>query len=661
MQALKWLLLSGTLLVSGAALASDSGSTGVLHYETLQDLGIRNLSTTSDPQSATTGATVLTFTALGRTYELQLEPNDRLLSSAEARNASSRGIRFYRGKIAGNADSWVRIVMHNEEPQGLIWDGTELLAIEAPGDSRVATTEPVIFRMADTLSDSDPMSCAVTQATGEDVRAYESLVDELNATLDPSSLATSQISVSAIGDVLFSNSISGDPALAIAIRLNNVDGIFSDQVGVQIVLEETEIFSAQGSDPFSNTTAAQTLLNELGQYREANANHSSRGLTHLFTGRNLDGSTAGTGYSSLICWDHFGSGLTQATRGAATDSLIAAHEIGHNFGAPHDGSPPCGGVPATFLMAPTLSNSDQFSSCSLQQMQPIIAAAACITAIPSSDVSITAIPPSSPVLLGNIATVIFDVRNVGSDPATNVAADIILPSNATFVSATASSGNCTNGAGTVTCQVASIAGGSTNTLTLITTMTAVGTANYDAAVTADADDNAANNQASTQVTVDPAVDLIISVPSTITLLVGQSGTANVAIENASDLNATGVSLAVTIDAGISANSATWAAGSCTVAGQTIDCQASSLASRSSATLSIEFSAGSAGMKNYDITLSATEADRNTTNNNISGTISVSSPPTNNGGGGGGSTGLWILCLLLWMSYLQRRAVYLTNC
>ena len=420
------------------------------------------------------------------------------------------------------------------------------------------------------------------------------------------------------------------------------------------MLQETEIFATQGAEPFSSTTAAQTLLNELGQYREATLIHRSRGLTHLFTGRNLDGATLGTAYSSLLCWDHFGSGLTQGTNGAATDSLIAAHEIGHNFGAPHDAvqGSPCQAEPATFLMAPQINNSSQFSGCSIVQMQPVIMAASCIVPVAGTDVSITPGAVLPAILLGNNASANFDVRNTGANPVTNVSVNVSLPNNVTFLSATVSAGSCSNGAGVVNCQLGTIASGATVAVGISSVTTMVGTGSFDAVVTADVDDNPGNDQASIQVTVDPAIDLVVDLPSTTSLLVGQSATLTIPIDNAAVLAASGLVLTIAMDAGIRADSASWGIGNCTIAGQQINCQAASLAAQSSTTLSLGVSAITAGRQNYNVVLTAAETDRDSSNNNVSGSVTVNTPVVSNSGGGGG-TGVAFLAALLWVSCRRR--------
>jgi hypothetical protein len=133
--------------------------------------------------------------------------------------------------------------------------------------------------------------------------------------------------------------------------------------------------------------------------------------------------------------------------------LIAAHELGHNFNAPHDGEPgACVSTPQTFLMAPQINFSNQFSQCSLQQIQARIKTAQCLTsyvppdvtvAVPSSTLEAT---PKSPF------TLTFKVTAQGDDPSTDVVAGVSISPDLTVQSVTAEEGACTTGAGSVTCQ-----------------------------------------------------------------------------------------------------------------------------------------------------------------------------------------------------------------
>ena len=111
---------------------------------------------------------------------------------------------------------------------------------------------------------------------------------------------------------------------------------------------------------------------------------SHTGLTHLFTGRQLDGDTAGVAYTLALCSQRFGASLTMAHSSAALDTLITAHEIGHVFGAPHDGTDECASTPQNqYIMTPMLTTSvTSFSQCSLDQINAVIDSCSCVVALP---------------------------------------------------------------------------------------------------------------------------------------------------------------------------------------------------------------------------------------------------------------------------------------
>ena len=117
----------------------------------------------------------------------------------------------------------------------------------------------------------------------------------------------------------------------------------------------------------------------------------SYGLTHLYTGRDLQGTTAGIAYLDVLCHPSAGAGLSEISNSPTIDALVAAHEIGHNFGADHDGDPTgsCPSEPLVYIMAPSVSPANNtFSACSVGVMQASAAIASCVTPLPSTDISV---------------------------------------------------------------------------------------------------------------------------------------------------------------------------------------------------------------------------------------------------------------------------------
>jgi uncharacterized repeat protein (TIGR01451 family) len=670
MKAFKWIVAITTLSLASASFATQTNGMSVTHYEPLQRLAIQSKQGLSAQKPNRAESVMLSFDALGKSFQLRLEPNAGLLS-ATSMAALSDNVNIYRGSVVGAENSWVRLVTVDGVPRGLIWDGQELFALEAPGDSVLSISGPVVYRLADTFIAPGALSCGSTSFLASGATHFKTLLGELTAAKSQAPGAVSEINFGVIGDFEFTSNMGGasDAEAAIIVRLNNVDGIFSEQLGIQINVQEIETFT-DSADPFSDTAVAGELLNELSDYRESTPAQNSQGLTHLYTGRDLDTSTVGVAWSGALCRTRFGAGLSEGNRGPTTDSLIAAHEIGHNFGAPHDGQAgsACEAEAQTFIMAPSVNGSDQFSACSISEMQVDIAAAACITPLPSVDMAISLNGQAPTPLLGNSVTLTFDIANNGTAQAGNVTADISLPNNVSFLSVAASAGTCTSGGGSINCTLGDVPGSSSRNVTVSSTTTGSGVGVFAASVSADVDDNLSNNQVSAQITVTPAVDLVVNPLSSTSVIVDDSTTVRNILENRSTLEATAVSLSISLNSGLRAESASWSAGSCTVAAQQIDCQSGSIAGQSSSTIDLTVTGTTVGTRTYTMTLSATEADANPANNSADGTITVNAVNASGGGnvgeedGGAAASGpvfLWLLTLGVLLRYRREKPLHAT--
>ena len=86
-----------------------------------------------------------------------------------------------------------------------------------------------------------------------------------------------------------------------------------------------------------------------------------------------------------------------AHNSAALDTLITAHEIGHVFGAAHDGTGQCASTPTgQYIMTPLLTTSvTSFSQCSLDEIDEVIESYSCVADLPSPSPAPTE-PPAPP-------------------------------------------------------------------------------------------------------------------------------------------------------------------------------------------------------------------------------------------------------------------------
>jgi len=641
-------------------MAAQAATISLSHHEPLQRLSIGGASVNGSQKLGAVGPVEMRFDALGRSFELQLSPNARLLDTA--RDLTGNAVTPYRGKLAGNESSWVRIVIANGAPAGLIWDGSELFAIERPGDNVVGSDSTIIYRLADAVIAPGSMTCGTGGSLTNGDAVYKTLTAELSATTAQAAGAVSEIDIGIVADGEFFSRHGDNSGQRIIDRMSLVDGYFSEQVGIQINWPLVQVFSNSATDPFTDVLVAGDLLTELRDYRDGEPNQHVNGLTHLWTGRNVESdtgnnSTVGIAYTGALCSRRFGAGLSEGRGSTTFDSLVAAHEIGHNFGAPHDGtSGNCADVDVStndYLMEPTLNGSSAFSQCSLDEMADDIANASCITPLPSVDMSFGLDGPLPAVLLGNTATVTFDVVNAGTLPASNVTADFELPANVSLISAAASMGSCTDGAGMVNCAIGDVQGTTTITVTLTSDTVAVGSGTFNASVSADVDDDSTNNLSSLTLTVDPAVNLSITPPTARQVRVDQSTALTALIENTSILDATGVTLSATLSSGLRADSASWPLGSCTVSSNQVDCVGTNFAALSNVTLSLGVTALTEGAKTVNFSMSSTEDEASPANNSASVTVNVSAPAQEESGGGG--AGLWLLTLLGLLA-LRRRAL-----
>jgi hypothetical protein len=203
----------------------------VSYFESIQNTQV--LKTEKDarsfgPEQSQGESVSLRFDALGQSFDLRLEINDRIASGLNASGGAS-SIDVYRGRLANNPDSWARIVVFEGAPRGLIWDGSEMFAVEAPGDSTIAIDSPVIYRLADAHIVGGTMSCGSDFLSGNADAVMKGLVASTKVALARAPGAVSEISMSAIGDFDFTQARGTDDAAraAIAARMSNVDGFFS--------------------------------------------------------------------------------------------------------------------------------------------------------------------------------------------------------------------------------------------------------------------------------------------------------------------------------------------------------------------------------------------------------------------------------------------------
>jgi hypothetical protein len=666
-------LLRAIAAFSFAAFASSSLATEAVDSQILYLEPLR-LSASPSTQQKSAKSRELQFDAYGRRFVVSLQTNEKLSPLLQSKSGVAP-LELYKGQVNGVAGSWARIGIADGQLRGMLWDGSDLYIIEPvaklsdslPANIAVSEDTTAIFRLKDVLMKSGAASCGTDSdavAVNKGSENYGSLLNELKSApaIMQAAGASRRLELSALGDMLFVNRY-GTEAQAraeILLRLNNVDGIFSSQLGVEIQVPTVDI-----GDALSETTSASSLLDELGNLRKRSSNLNSRGLTHLFTGRNLDGTTVGIAYLDSVCNQRYGAGLSEASsRSSWIESLIAAHEIGHNFGAPHDGEAnrACASTPTgQFLMSPSINGSDDFSQCSLDVMRPRVTTSSCITALPAADIAIT---PNFGVLQHSVGRGFewnVTVSNVGGVTTTNARAEFVMPPVITVQEAFVIGGSCVSGAGVITCQLGQIAGGSSTAINLILSSNVVGTNDVAVQVSASNETQTSNNNGSARINIEAEADLGVGLQAPGSATNGTPFNVSLTARNVSGTDVRGITLALDLPAGVTASAATLNGANCVLQSAVITCTLDSLASNAFVTGTASLIASTDGNAVLQARIGGGYVDPVAGNDTASATVNVTTPAasrqsTTSGGGGGSSSGslLFALLALLGIKNLQRR-------
>ena len=462
------------------------------------------------------------FDAYGRRFALDLNSNDRALTRLRAAQPGSLpGYRLWRGALEGQPGSWTRLTEHDGRLEGVIWDGRDLYVVGSHAevanylDTPMAARpdDTVVFRLSDTL-DYLPKGYCATEPTADGLAPnnglvqYRNLVSELQVVAPT---ATQQIEIAMLADSRLQTQLY-DAMTRMVASYNIVDGIYVEQLKLLVMPEVMRLIPAS-DDPFTATNG-NSLLAQMSNYRVSHPELSALGITHLFTGAELDGDPIGIARIRGACDAADGVSLTQGWYGDATSTgLIMAHELGHNLGAEHDGSGSCASTPETFIMAPNLNGSTRFSQCSVTAIRNFVgsAPASCITAANYAHVEL---PQDRTTLNGEAEVplvVPFDISSTGTRAADNVVLDLRL--NPTLVMTAAPSGivGCTPTSLGLRCEIGSIAGGTTRHLEFTFTPGIPGGFDLDATVSASNNQNTRNNTQRYTLNILSSVDASVAV------------------------------------------------------------------------------------------------------------------------------------------------------
>jgi hypothetical protein len=321
----------------------------------------------------------LTVPTAQKTFELDLTPRDLRASRYRAENtvgsstqtlASRQPVSTFKGRVAGAANSQVRLTIEGASVEGFFTDGAERFFIESAKNysSLAADGDLVVYRSEDALHDH-AFSC--DSELGERIEGGKEMV-AAQMSKAAGSLRTIELATEA--DYEYVRSVGNAAAANSKILgiLNMVEGVYESQLGLSISVVFQHTWSSP--DPYSGVSG-NPLLTSFQSYWNINYPKTQipRDAAHLFSAK-PNVMSQGLAYRGVICKPEMTTDFAYGFSGRlpvdwyweAGNFLLTAHEIGHNLGANHaEASQSC----PNSLMNAQLSNDTQFSFCSYSRTE----------------------------------------------------------------------------------------------------------------------------------------------------------------------------------------------------------------------------------------------------------------------------------------------------
>ncbi|HZH35184.1 MAG TPA: FG-GAP-like repeat-containing protein [Pyrinomonadaceae bacterium] len=305
------------------------------------------------------GTRQLDLTLVPRDLRSPLYRAEETIAGGALRSLPATHVQTFKGSIAGEQSSQVRLTVSKNKIEGLIIrDGEKFFLEPAKRFSASADANDFVLYNGKDLTREVHINCDLH---------LEDRVSNAASTFAPRTEENASLStvvrvaeIATEADFQFVTTLGGAAAANAEILsiLNMVEGAYQNEVGVAFEVTYQHVWTT--SDPFPNGDAQAVLLSFQSHW---NANFPvasyPRDLAHLFSGRaNLMGQ--GRAVMNAVCRPESAYGLNGRFDIGLAKYTLAAHEIGHNFGANHaEGAQAC----ADTIMNAGLTNLTPLTFC----------------------------------------------------------------------------------------------------------------------------------------------------------------------------------------------------------------------------------------------------------------------------------------------------------
>ena len=295
----------------------------------------------------------------GTRFIFDLDPRDLRSPRYRAEATGADGLRrhvqpspvhTFKGRVVGQEHIQGRFTITDDSFDGVIFTPGDWRYIE-PARNYLSDSEKnsmVVYKHSDIQHDQE-FSCGVASLHHRLKRGVGNVKNQVE--MDTTTYYTAEIATEA--DYEYVQALGGaqEANSEILSILNKVEGVYEEELRLSLEVVYQHAWTT-ALDPYTSTEAHE-LIDEFKEHWNANFFSEGYDVAHLLTGReNLD--IGGTAWLGVTCKNRlFSYGLSRRLIGEGAFN-IAAHELGHNFGAAH----PDEEVPPITVCEGTIMQSD---------------------------------------------------------------------------------------------------------------------------------------------------------------------------------------------------------------------------------------------------------------------------------------------------------------
>lgn len=335
------------------------------------------------------------------TFDLDIEPFDIRTENYRAvavgpdrisRELPRTPSRSFRGAVAGKSDTYVRLVLDETIFEGIIITPAETFFVEPRRNfNRAAPDNAFVFYAQSSVIQKNVGECGTTLAEELSPRTPTHQLVTSSAQAPPPEpvfgpKAEAEVATEADFEFTSRHASETETNTDITDVMTLVDGIYDAQLGIKLKIVFQRAWAAN-NDPYTLTAPGDALQQLANTYDGSFAPGTppARDLTHMFTGKDLDGTTIGIAYGGTVCdFPDLAYGISQSSFNPTLSLRVelSAHEIGHNFGATHPDqeTPPPSGCSGSIMNSAIQQPTDQFCQFSRNQITNyVLGSGTCLT------------------------------------------------------------------------------------------------------------------------------------------------------------------------------------------------------------------------------------------------------------------------------------------